>query len=375
MAQCYICETEIQPENRYKEHILLNSLGGKLKSASLLCQKCAPCFDAIDTALSKQLNPIGLLLNIKRDRGTNPSIKATITDTGEEIFIGAGGKPVPIKPVVKEPIIDGVLHLSISARDKKQMREVLQGLKRKYSWLDVEATLNEAVSQGSYMTSPVHHEETVGGEEAFRAICKMAIGFYLHQGGTRDAIAHLIPYIKDGQNHSCVWFFYPDTFTALDGENLTVFHTLYVKGDPSEGILFAHIDFFSTFKFLVLLSDHYDGTPLQATYTFDVVKSETLPLEMDIAISRQGLLDLFEQQHHPIQEINRAWVDLQKAMLIKQTDDHLITLSREIVESYFKEIPEGTIFDEKMAAEIAKESVEKYVAFMYRHELGGTTLE
>lgn len=375
MAQCYICETEIQLENRYKEHILLNSLGGKLKSASLLCQKCAPCFDAIDAALSKQLNPIGLLLNIKRDRGTNPSIKATITETGEEIFIGAGGKPVPIKPVIKDPVIDGALHLSISARDKKQMREVLQGLKRKYSWLNVEAMLDEAAPQGFYMTSPVHHEETVGGEEAFRAICKMAIGFYLHQGGTRDFIAHLIPYIKDGQNCNCVWFYYPDNFTALDGENLTVLHRLYVKGDPSEGILFAHIDFFSTFKFLVLLSDHYDGDPLQTTYTFDVVKSETIAQEMEIAISRQELLDLFEQHPHSMQEINRAWVDLQKAMLIKQTDDHLSTLSGEIIENYFKGVPEGTLFDNEMAAGLAKEFAEKYVAFMYRHELGGTTLE
>lgn len=364
MAQCYVCETEIQPENRYKEHILLNSLGGKLKSDSLLCQKCAPCFDAIDTALSKQLNSIGLLLNIKRDRGTNPSIKATIGDTGEEIFIAAGGKPVPIKPVVKATIIDGALHLSISARDKKQMRQVLQGLKRKYSWLDVEVTLNEAVSRGFYMTSPVHHQETVGGEEAFRAICKMAIGFYLHQGGTRDVIAHLIPYIKDGQNCSCVWFFYPDNFTALDGEDLTIFHTLHVKGDPSEGILFAHIDFFSTFKFLVLLSNRYDSNLFQATYKFDVVKSEMVAEEMEIAISRQVLLDLFEQQPHPIQKINQAWVDLQKAMLIKQTDDHLSTLSRETVENYFKDVPEGTNFDEKMIAGLAKEVAEKYIASM-----------
>lgn len=375
MAQCYVCETEIQPKDRYKEHILLNSLGGKLKSDSLLCQKCAPCFDAIDAALSKQFNPIGLLLNIKRDRGTNPSIKATITETGEEIFIDVGGKPVPIKPVVKDLIIDGSLHQSISARDRKQMREVLQGLKRKYPRLDVEAMLNEAVSHGSYMTSPVHHQVIVGGEEAFRAICKMAIGFYLHQGGTRDAIAHLVPYIKDGQNCSCVWFFYPDNFTALDGENLTVFHTLYVKGDPSEDILFAHIDFFRTFKFLVLLSDHYNSKPLQATYTFDVVKSEKLDQKMEIAMSRQELLDLFGQQPHPMQEINRAWMDLQRAMLIKQTDDHLSTLSREIVENYFKDVSEGAIFDNEMAAGLAKELAEKFFAFMYRHDLGGTTLE
>jgi hypothetical protein len=371
MAQCYICEIEIQSENRYKEHILLNSLGGKLKSEYLLCQKCAPCFDTIDAALAKQLNFIGLLLNIKRDRGTNPPIKAIITDTGEEICIGAGGKPVPIKPVIKDSIVDGVFNLSISARDRRQMREVLQGLKRKYSWIDVEHMLGEAVSQGSYMTSPVYRQETVGGKEAFRAICKMAIGFYLHQDGKRDTIAHLIPYIKDGQNCNCVWFFYPnDSTTALNEENLTVFHTLYVKGDPSEGILFAHIDFFSTFKFLVLLSDHYDDRPFQSTYTFDLIKGEIVPQEMKIAITRQKLLELLEQQPNSMQEINRAWMDLQKALLIKQTDDYLSNFAQEIVESKFKDVPEGTLFDERMAAELVKEiaeKAEKYVAFMYRY--------
>lgn len=375
MAQCYVCETEIQPESRYKEHILLNSLGGKLKSASLLCQKCAPDFDAIDTALSNQLNPIGLLLDIKRDRGTNPSIKAKIPSTGEEIFISAGGKPVPIKPVITDSIVDGELHLSISTRDRKQMREALQGLKRKYSWIDVTAMMNEAVLQGSYMTSPVYHEATVGGEEAFRAVCKMAIGFYLHQGGTRDFIAHLIPYIRGEQTHNCVCFFYPDDFTALDGENLSIFHTLFVRADPLQGVLFAHIDFFSTFKFLILLSDCYDNQPFQSTYRFNVINGEILDQEVEIAISKQEILDLLEQQRYPMQDINRAWENLQKAMLIKQTDDHLSTMSRETVENCFKDIPEGTIFDEKMAMEIAKEFTERYVAFVYRHELGRTTLE
>lgn len=369
MANCYICETKIRDENLYREHILLNSLGGKLKSSSLICRNCAPYFDAIDAALSKQLNPIGLLLNIKRDRGSNPSLKATITKTGEEIFIGAGGKPIPIKPTIDDSVIDGQLHLSISARDEKQMREVLKGLKRKHPWIDVQSLLNNAVLSRDYLTSPVHHEETVGGDEAFRAICKMAIGFYLHQGGMRDFITHLIPYIKDGQPTNCVRFFYPDDFTAMDGEKLSVLHTLYVRGDLSEEILFAHIDFFSTFKFLVLLSDRYHGKSFQETYSFDVINCTAVNQEMEIEISRKEVLDLLAQHSHPMQDINKAWINLQQALRIKQTDDYLSKLTKEVVEKHFKGIGEGTIFNQQMAAELARDLAESYVTFMYRDEL------
>ena len=237
MVKCYVCQAEIKSEVIYTEHILLNSLGGKLKSESLICQICSPSFDKIDAALSKQLNFVGLLLNIRRDRGKNPDIRAAINETGEEIFISAGGKPVPIKPTINISNLDEKLHFSLQARDEKQMKEVLHGLKRKYPDLDVQQLLQTAVVRREYLSNPVHYSGTVGGDEAFRAICKMAINFYMYKGGIRDYISHLISYIKDGQLKNCVWHYYPDELTALNGENFNFFHTLLVKGDPLEHIL------------------------------------------------------------------------------------------------------------------------------------------
>ncbi|MGK7940736.1 MAG: HNH endonuclease [Crocosphaera sp.] len=96
MTKCYVCEKEITEENQYNEHIIVNAIGGKLKSKNLICSNYSPDFDSIDTELAKQLNLITCHLDVKRERGNKkiPKTTATIVATGEEIFIEPGGKPV-----------------------------------------------------------------------------------------------------------------------------------------------------------------------------------------------------------------------------------------------------------------------------------------
>lgn len=70
--KCYVCDKEITSENETEEHILLNAIGGKLKSKKLICKGCnSDLGNKIDNSLARQLNPIANLLDIKRDRG-NP---------------------------------------------------------------------------------------------------------------------------------------------------------------------------------------------------------------------------------------------------------------------------------------------------------------
>lgn len=217
MSICYVCGCTINNSNTYREHIILNSIGGKLISPSIICKPCAPSFDVIDAALSYQLNFIGLMLNIERDRGKNPHIKATIIETGEDIFLSYGGKPIQVKPTIRENPSDGSIH--ITARDKKQMRDTLKGLKRKYPFIqNIEGLINNAKKTENYFDKLVHHSLNIGGEEVFRSICKMVVNFYMHNSGHREQILHLIPYIKDGKQQDVVWYYYSDDVLDLNKE-------------------------------------------------------------------------------------------------------------------------------------------------------------
>lgn len=82
MAFCYQCEKEITSENRSVEHIINNSLGGRLKSHDLLCLKCNSSFgEKVDAPIAKAFNVFMNSLNIKKERGEVQDIVGKLQST------------------------------------------------------------------------------------------------------------------------------------------------------------------------------------------------------------------------------------------------------------------------------------------------------
>lgn len=69
MAKCIICGVELNESNSTEEHIILNAIGGRLKTKSLLCKTHNSVFgDDCDAELAKQLKVFPLCSKFK-DRG------------------------------------------------------------------------------------------------------------------------------------------------------------------------------------------------------------------------------------------------------------------------------------------------------------------
>ncbi|WP_324971828.1 HNH endonuclease [Nostoc sp.] len=365
MSKCYICEYEISPDNLYKEHIILNSIGGRLKSSSLICNECAPHFDAIDAALGKQLNTIGLVLDIKRDRYKNPYTKAKIVNTGEEVSLISGGKIAPIKPTIDVRYDEDNIYLSVSTRDENQMKEVLKGLKRKHSWIDVQEMMSNAIKRQEFIDSSIKYQLTFGGDEAFRAICKMATSFYIYKGGERNNISHLIPYIRDGQLNNTVWHYHPENITNYNLENIEVLHSLFVVGNPSEKILYAYIELFSTLKFLVLLSDAYTGKEYQEFYSFDVIGQKIRDKVIEISLTRDEVLKVIQLRENNLQQIQNSLRCLFKTINNKQIYESFSKEVENVIENFFKDIPQDTVFTKEMTSELTIECTDKIAALLH----------
>jgi len=361
ISECYICNDNISNHNTYNEHIILNSLGGKLKSKSLICKQCAPSLDRIDAALSRSLNSFGLLLNIPRDRGTNPPIQATRTDNGEQISLDSGGKPVFIKPIIRDNLADNEQpSLSIIAKNQKQMRKVLTGFKRKYPSLNVEEILEIAVPRQEYI--PRVNINMSFGDEELRSACKMAMNYYMYHGGKRDLIAHLIPYIQDGCENQYVGYYYPDKLIATSKPSESFIHTLFVKGNPQEEILYGYIELYNAFRLIILLSDSYRGEFFQKVYSFDVLSRKEVDKEINIDVCRKEILNLVNNSEPPVEKIASAIKVLVDAIKLNQINKAI----NKVIEDFFQNIAEGTIFDEKMSQELISNLSKEFCGFMYR---------
>ena len=95
MNKCYLCGKDITEENKTVEHILLNSIGGRLKSSTLICKDCNSTFgNTFDSSLSKQLEFFANFLDIKRERGVVQEVEMTKESTGEKYKVTSKGIPI-----------------------------------------------------------------------------------------------------------------------------------------------------------------------------------------------------------------------------------------------------------------------------------------
>lgn len=354
--KCYICNKNI-PDGNPKEHIILNALGGNLTSKFLICNFCNNSFSNIDAALSQSLNPFGVLLNIERDdRKTNPRIKATITDTDEKIYIDLGGKPV--LPEAKPEITDNSIQFNTEVQLKKYLVKNCRFSKSQAE----EILKNDVVRRQEYIFS-VTIKTPLFGDKQFRSLCKMAINFYMYHGGKRDLIAHLIPYIKGEDKNQYISYYYPNENIPESTSNLTesFIHTLFIKGNPKEKILYGYIELYNSFKVIVLLSDFYEGDFFQKIYSFDVFTRKEIEKEIDINLSKEEILNLLKSSEKPVKEISIAINDLVESIRLNHLNKH--------IEDVLNKFKEEENCDKKMSRKLIAEELSKQITdFMPKPE-------
>lgn len=130
MEKCFMCGLELTESNKTTEHILLNAIGGTLKSDKLICEKCNSLFgEKMDKSLFQQLHPFALLLNISRDRGKTQPLIATRSN-GEKIRIYPDGKLEAISPTVQFVEDDGKKGLKFQLEMRKSLKKFLTTSKR-----------------------------------------------------------------------------------------------------------------------------------------------------------------------------------------------------------------------------------------------------
>lgn len=369
MAKCYVCQVEITKENETEEHIILNACGGRLKSKDLLCKTHNTEFgENFDSVLAKQTNDLANLLLIKRQRGEPQSIKGTLESTGENYYLQYGGSPVMTKPIIDETIDGNNVRLSITAKDEKELRTILEGFKRsRYPNLNVEEHIGTANRSKSYLNEPIQFNSSVGGKETFKSITKTAINYFIYKGGNREFITHLIPYLQGNVEADAVWLHYPEDVIYTPEEN-EVSHIIQVIGNPNEKILYAYIELFNVHNFIVRLSDSYDGPPFNTAYFFDVLKAETLARNTSINYNRHHLIQLFtEKNYKPFEKVQQRFERVMNIAIERQASHHRKELIGKAINNSIGKYPEGTLITEDIINEAVKEIMKEIQPLLFRY--------
>ncbi|MCU0442918.1 MAG: HNH endonuclease [Bacteroidia bacterium] len=372
MGRCYICETELLEKspthegNKSIEHILLNSIGGKLKSRELICKKCnSEMGHGADQELAHQLAFLATFLAVERDdKEPNKIIKGAKTANGEEYNIGLRGKPIPAKPTHKVTPGDKGTDLHFTARSEEELTKNLKGLEKKYPGFSVDEAKKHFKWTEKYLNEQVSIPITIGGEPAFQSIAKSAVNFYMLNNGEREQIKHLIPYLKGKETLDVVQHYHVSGAYEMD-EN-EVLHLLHLVGNAEDKILYCFVEFFSSYSFIVLLSENYSGDSFTETYSYDVIKGEKVDKTVQLDLNKAQLKEIFDNKtdyRGSVSEKGGRVIQIGNKIA---WDLELERITKNVWDKVFSTVPEGTIITEDMVQRLCIELAEKYVEFINR---------
>ncbi|MEX0595888.1 MAG: HNH endonuclease, partial [Candidatus Paceibacterota bacterium] len=346
---CYVCDNEITSDNSTDEHIIINAAGGRLKSKKLICHEChhSKYWEKIDTFLAKQLNALSNMLMVKRHRGKPQPIIGHKKSTGEKYLLKVGGKPVLNEPNVEKTVDEDRTNISITARSEKELRQILKGIAKKNPQFDVEEAMKSAKWREEYFDEALHFQNEIGGTEVFRAVCKCATNFFVYKNGDSSQIKPLIPYIKGKVQKEVVGMHYQENVYELAPDES--FHLIHLVGKPDDKTLYCYVDYFNTYKYLILLSDNYTGKEMKETYCFDLINIEEKVKEISLDYDRDTLLNFFKNKDaKPFEKVKKSFNHSIALGLKRQDDFQRGELLERAIQNSLGRYPEGTKITKKM---------------------------
>ena len=275
---CWLCDGPIAEINTKGEHIIPNAIGGRRTLKGFLCSKCNRSTGSTwDAALAKNLNYFGLLFETKRQRGNVPPMTAT-TAAGDELTIQGGNIPTIAKPTHRVTRDEkGGVRLEISARSRKEARDMLEGFKRKYPQLDVDEALNSRHESGTYSSDP-YGIDFGGSSDVDRSIVKSGVALACEAGLTpRDcdlAMEYLRNEEKDYDDNG-LWHYYQRDLVKNREIGLPL-HCVYITGSPRSSLLLAYVEYYGVVRRVICLSKGYEKKTFSRVYSVNPVSGKEI---------------------------------------------------------------------------------------------------
>jgi len=298
MNRCYLCGEIITELNNSVEHILPNSIGGKLKSTQVICRDCnGICGEQLDAALSQVGNIFASRMNIKRDRGLVPNLTAVIEGTDEKVIVEPGWKTRRVNPIIEKEKDK----ISISVGTRKRLLQEMQRIEKEFlkdgkNFITTEPVRIVDKNSNQNITFNV----SVNKDRFLRSIAKIIASFYVFKTKGSSNVRDIGNFIKEGGDNIYVWFlnlFLNDKFFKEEKN-----HIISITGNAEEKILYGYFELFGLFGVICILNYNYQGKDIRLSYVFDPVKSKKNDLNVEFQVPMEQLVNFLTVKPNPKME-------------------------------------------------------------------------
>jgi HNH endonuclease len=197
--KCILCKSELS-ESTAPEHILLNALGGRKTTKSVICSKCNNSMgNGPDKDLADSVAPIRNIGNFISGKSSPPPTLKNIAhdESDEKVRYNLEAGSVPIfdakQPMNITESADGTDLITIYARDEKQLNKLVEAtiIRQKLSLEQAEKLRQQAKVNAvthSFPSPTFKHEIQFGSGESQRAIAKACLVLWADKVGNWEAL-------------------------------------------------------------------------------------------------------------------------------------------------------------------------------------------
>lgn len=368
MDLCSLCEIKLTTENDSREHIIPNSIGGRRKIKGFLCQNCnSTTGEEWDTELSKQLNPLCLIFFIQRERGSPPSQTFKTTE-GRSLTLHSKGGMSPAKVSFEEETVDGKTSIKILARDIKEAKSILKGVKNKHPTLDIEQLVSGLLPTEEYLSGMLEFDLAFGGPKSGKSLVKSALGLAHSAGVASSSCEQAIEYLRRDGN-PCFGYYNEQDLVENRPLN-TPLHCVAIQGDPDSGLLLGYVEYFGIQRMVVCLSENYTGSKISKSYAIDPVTGTELSLNVRIPLNLEDVYATYNYaKYDPIkmQQCLEAVIPVALAMSETRERDRVLS---EAVKFAFKNCGanEGEVINDDQYKKLCQLMAEKLAPYLLRRK-------
>lgn len=325
MSKCYICDEELNTNSKSLEHIVLNGLGGHLKSNKILCEKHNNMYSKFDDELCNDLLFFTNILNPKRDRDENP--QAYFKDENNNIVIRKANGDFFTKPkVTVNNSQNGGLEITINVfysdtqGGQEYLSEKIQNI-IKTSTKKLNIPEQRIIEEVTKIQNIIANEQTQQKRpklffecqfnkkgNIFISILKMVLGFYFYNNYSESYILPILESYKNADKKSSKLYinnnsnyYYPKNFYKED----SIYHTLVIIGNKENKLLYALVSLYGVLNTFILLNSDYIGENIYASYCYDLRNNKEVPFNNKLILDKKNVDNILIPKFQK-EEINHA---------------------------------------------------------------------
>lgn len=248
------------------------------------------------------------MFGISRQRGSTPSLSITTT-AGEDLTLLPDGGFTPNNPSYSESTSAGDVAIQIIARDFKEARNILKGVKKKYPNIYIEEVLAGAQVSSKYPKGLIQHQLDFGGPISGRSIVKSVLALAHNVGIPVSACFDATNYLRDLSATRC-YGFYQAIDLIKNRPSKVPLHCIAIEVNPCTGFILGYAEFFGVHRVVACLGQNYLGKLIQANYTIDPRNGEELKVFVSLDFKMNDIYSIYENKMVPVGSVEAAFLQV-----------------------------------------------------------------